>query len=97
MSRPGKNGNLWGALVLSVFLILLCDGVLMFGLSMLIIKSGLIDVGRFHIFWPVSVLLLASVLTGTAITAVVGRKLLAPINDLSKAAKQVAKGISVRG
>ncbi|WP_342562147.1 HAMP domain-containing sensor histidine kinase [Paenibacillus sp. FSL R7-0345] len=92
MSRPGKNGNLWGALVLSVFLILLCDGVLMFGLSMLIIKSGLIDVGRFHIFWPVSVLLLASVLTGTAITAVVGRKLLAPINDLSKAAKQVAKG-----
>ncbi|MEK5447269.1 MULTISPECIES: HAMP domain-containing sensor histidine kinase [Paenibacillus] len=92
MSRPGKNGNLWGALVLSVFLILLCDGILMFGLSMLIVKSGLIDVGRFHIFWPVSVLLLASVLTGTAITAIVGRKLLAPINDLSEAAKRVAKG-----
>lgn len=31
-------------------------------------------------------------LTGTAITAIVGRKLLAPINDLSEAAKRVAKG-----
>lgn len=92
MSRRGKSRNLWGALVLSVFLILLCNGILMFGLSMLIVKSGLIDVGRFHIFWLVSVLLLASVLTGTAITAIVGRKLLAPINDLSDAAKRVAKG-----
>ncbi|AIQ48489.1 hypothetical protein R70723_23155 [Paenibacillus sp. FSL R7-0273] len=83
---------MWGALVLSVFLILLCDGILMFGLSMLIVRSGLIDVARFHVFWPIAILLLASVLTGTAITAIVGRKLLAPINDLSEAAKRVAKG-----
>ena len=97
MSRPKKTGNLWGALVLMVFLIMLSAALLMALMSFLIIHSGVIDIGRFNIFWPITVVTITSILIGTAITAISGRKILTPITDLSDAAKEVAKGnFSVR-
>lgn len=92
MIRPKKIRNLWGTLVLMVFLIMLSAALLMALMSFLIVHSGIIDVGRFNIFWPISFVMIASILIGTVITAISGRKILTPIIDLSEAAKQVAKG-----
>lgn len=97
MIRPKKTGNLWGTLVLIVFLIMLSAALLIALMSFLIVQSGIINVESFHIFWPISIVMMTSILIGTAITAISGRKILTPIIDLSEAAKEVAKGnFSVR-
>jgi signal transduction histidine kinase len=87
-----QSGNLWGTLIWTVFLIMLASGVLMALLTGIIIHLGYINFNRFHILWPILFAMVSSILIGTGITAIVGRKILAPITDLSEAAKEVAKG-----
>ncbi|WP_258525470.1 cell wall metabolism sensor histidine kinase WalK [Paenibacillus sp. YN15] len=87
-----QSGNLWGMLVWTVFLIMLASAILMAFMAGIIIQLGWVNFTRFHALWPIIFAMVSSILIGTGITAMVGRKILAPITDLSEAAKEVAKG-----
>ncbi|MDF2938126.1 MAG: hypothetical protein K0Q90_3499 [Paenibacillaceae bacterium] len=87
-----QSGNLWGTLIWLVFLIMLASGILMAVMAGIIIQLGFFNFNKFHILWPILFATVTSVLIGTGITAMVGRKILAPITELSNAAKEVAKG-----
>lgn len=84
--------NLWGALVLFVFLIMLAAGVFMTIMTLVVYKLKLIHTGHPHLIPMVMLVLLTSMVIGTVITAFLGRRILGPITGLSEAAKEVAKG-----
>jgi len=90
--KPKWPANLWGMLVLFVFLIMVASGILMSVLTLLVIRFKLVNTEHPRFFLMLTFVLITSVLIGTAITALTGRKLLAPITSLSEAAKEVAKG-----
>jgi signal transduction histidine kinase len=97
MTKPRRfviwqSVNLWGALVLFVFLIMLSAAVLMTFLTFLVVGLNLVRTGHPNVLLVVALVLLTSMLIGTAITAVLGRRILGPITGLSEAAKEVAKG-----
>lgn len=90
----GRQSNLWGALVLLVFLIMLSAGILMTLLAFAFVRLKLIWSGYAH---PnplviVFIVVLTCIVIGTAITAFTGRRVLGPITGLSEATKEVAKG-----
>ncbi|WP_438431212.1 ATP-binding protein [Gorillibacterium sp. sgz500922] len=85
-------GNLWGTLVLFVFLIMLASAFLMSILTFLVFRFGWAGEGHSNVLLLTIMVLITSILIGTAMTAVTGRKLLAPITSLSGAAQEVAKG-----
>lgn len=87
-----RSGNLWGILVQMVFLIMLASALLMALMTGFIVHFHIFNFNRFSVLWPIVFAMISSVLIGTGITAMVGRKILAPITDLSEAAKEVAKG-----
>ncbi|WP_199825320.1 HAMP domain-containing sensor histidine kinase [Gorillibacterium timonense] len=75
-----------------VFGIMLSAAILMGIMTHLIIKFNLARVGQPNFIWVILIVATTSVLLGTALSALSGRKLLAPLTELSNAAKEVAKG-----
>ena len=81
---------MWAVLVIFVFLTMLSSAVIMLFVAVVLIRLGLLSLVG-HPVIPVF-LLLNSVAIGTGITAIVGKKILRPIIDVSNATKEVAKG-----
>lgn len=87
-----RSGNLWVLLVQMVFLIMLAAAFLMMLMAVIIVHFGFLDFKRFNVLYPILLTVISSVVIGTGITAIAGRKIISPIIELSDAAKEVAKG-----
>ncbi|MEK8213066.1 HAMP domain-containing sensor histidine kinase [Paenibacillus sp. FSL L8-0463] len=87
-----RFSNLWFAFVMLVFMIMLSSAVFMMTIIFVIKRFTIIEPGQFHAFGFLAAVLLTGILTGTLITAVIGQKILLPINRLREATKEVAKG-----
>ncbi|MEO3946668.1 HAMP domain-containing sensor histidine kinase [Gorillibacterium sp. CAU 1737] len=85
-------GDLWGMLVLFVFGIMLSAGIIMAILAFIVIQFHLVRTGHPNFLLVIAIMTMTSVLLGTIITGLTGRKVLAPLTQLSDAAKEVAKG-----
>ncbi|WP_151734922.1 sensor histidine kinase ['Paenibacillus yunnanensis' Narsing Rao et al. 2020] len=90
--KNSRFGNLWVALVLLVFLILLISMGFTLILTVVIVKFNLVEKRLFDTFWFLLVILLSGILTGTIITALMGNRILYPISKLREATREVAKG-----
>jgi len=84
--------SLWGALVLFVFLIMLAAGILMFLISYVILTFKIIPIGHPNFAMVMFTIMLTSILLGTILTALSGKKILQPIRRINAAMRQVAKG-----
>jgi len=84
--------NLWGALILLVFLIMLMSSLFLSIILFINFRLKLIEPNRFHGFWFIVGILLASILAGTLLTGLFGRKILFPFSSLNTGTKEVAKG-----
>jgi signal transduction histidine kinase len=88
-----KRYSLWYHFVLYVFAIMLSASLI---ISAIVFVSHHFEVisfpGKNNPFIPIYMLLFISVMVGTFISTLVGRKILKPITNLSKATQAVAKG-----
>lgn len=89
---PPKNRGLWWHFVSLVFVIVVSFLLVMAILAYLYIRLGNDAMQHRNPFPPVLTIILFSLVIGTTITVTVGRKILAPIAELIKAAKEVSKG-----
>lgn len=87
-----KINNLWWYFVSIVFLIMLSSCLIMALLAFLYIHYGNVSVHGSGPFAPLLIIMLFSVVIGTIITIIVGKKILSPITDFSNAAKEIARG-----
>ncbi|MGN7765757.1 HAMP domain-containing sensor histidine kinase [Paenibacillus sp. 22594] len=90
--RRKKRGGLWWHFVSLVFVIILSFLLLMSILAYLYIRLGNETIQHRNPFPPILTIVLFSLVIGTTITVTVGRKILSPIADLIKAAKEVSTG-----
>jgi signal transduction histidine kinase len=84
--------SLWGALVLLVFLVMLLSSLLLATILFINFKLGLIEPTRFHGFWFIVGIMLTSIVVGTLLTGLFGRRILFPFGSLNTGTKEVAKG-----
>ncbi|TCZ75081.1 HAMP domain-containing protein [Paenibacillus albiflavus] len=84
--------SLWWYFVSSVFLIMLSSSLIMASLAFLYLRYGNVPTHGSNPYGPIIVIMLLSVVIGTIITIMVGKRILSPITDFSKAAKEIAKG-----
>ncbi|KAI7257012.1 hypothetical protein KC345_g10882, partial [Hortaea werneckii] len=92
MMRSGKNRGLWWYFVSMVFVIILSFVLIMAVLAFLYFRVGSNTWEHGNPFPPILTMMLFSLVIGTTISIMVGRKILAPIADFSKAAKEIASG-----
>lgn len=90
--RPKKVKGLWWYFVSMVFIIILSFIVIMSFLAFLYFHVGNGSFAHKGPLQPILLIILLSVVLGTTITIMVGRKILLPISDFSKAAKEISKG-----
>lgn len=90
--RSGKNRGLWWYFVSMVFVIILSFVLIMAILAFLYFRMGNNTMEHSNPFPPILTMMLFSLVIGTTISFMVGRKILAPIADFSKAAKEIAGG-----
>jgi len=90
--RRQKNRGLWWYFVSLVFVIILSFLLIMTILAYLYFRVGNNALEHSNPFPPILTIILFSLVIGTTITVMVGRKILSPIADFSKAAKEIAKG-----
>lgn len=83
--------SLWWYFVSSVFLIMLSSLLIMAPLAFMYLRYGNISHGR-NPFGPIFFIILLSLVIGTIITIMVGKRILSPITNFSNAAKEIAKG-----
>ncbi|GGH18480.1 HAMP domain-containing sensor histidine kinase [Paenibacillus segetis] len=87
-----KIKSLWWYFVSLVFLGMLITSLIMAPIALLYIHYGNIPEHGRYPFAPFLVLSLLSIVIGTIITIMVGKKILSPITIFSNAAKEIAKG-----
>jgi signal transduction histidine kinase len=90
--RSGKNSGLWWYFVSMVFIIILSFVLIMSVLAILYFQIGDNTWEHGNPLPPILTMMLFSLVIGTTISIMVGRKILAPITDFSKAAKEIAGG-----
>ena len=90
--RSRKNRGLWWYFVSMVFVIILSFVLIMAVLAFLYFRVGNNTMEHSNPFPPILTMMLFSLVIGTTISFMVGRKILAPIADFSKAAKEIASG-----
>lgn len=90
--RLTKNRGLWWYFVSLVFVIILSFVLVMAVFAYLYFKIRNNTWGQHGPFPPILTMMLFSLVMGTTITIMVGRKILSPIADFSKAAKEIAGG-----
>ncbi|MEK3795258.1 HAMP domain-containing sensor histidine kinase [Paenibacillus sp. FSL R7-0204] len=88
----GRNRGLWWYFVSMVFIIILFFVCILSVLAYLYFRVGNNTIGHRNMFPPVLMMMLFSVVIGTTISIMVGKKILAPITDFSRAAKEIARG-----
>lgn len=91
MRRP-KNRGLWWYFVSLVFVIILSFILIMSILAYLYFQAGNTTLSHRGPLPPILIIILFSLVIGTTITVMVGRKILSPILDFSKAANEIANG-----
>lgn len=84
--------NLWGALVLFVFLVMLLSSVLISILLFINTKLALIEPHHYNGFWFIVSMMFISIVAGTLLTGLFGRRILFPFISLNTGTKEVAKG-----
>lgn len=90
--RTSKTKSLWWYFVAHVFFIMLLTSFIMAPIVFLVIHYGdMTAYGRLP-FAPFLIILLFSVVIGTIITSLVGKRILAPITKFSIATNEIAKG-----
>lgn len=91
------NITLWSGFVISVFLIMSFSAFATTGIFMMMQKHGWLSLSKHSPFVPLINFLFTAVLVGTVVSALAGRKITQPVNDLSEAVKEIARGnFSVR-
>ncbi|KHL92185.1 histidine kinase [Paenibacillus sp. IHB B 3415] len=90
--RSGKNSGLWWYFVSMVFIIILSFVFIMAVLAFLYFRVENNTWEHGNPFPPILTMVLFSLVIGTTISIMVGRKILSPITDFSKAAKEIAGG-----
>lgn len=84
--------TLWGSFVISVFLIMAFSAFATTGIFVMMDKRGWITMAKRNPFVPLISLLFTAVLVGTVVSALVGHKVTQPVNKLSEAVKEIARG-----
>lgn len=87
-----RNITLWGSFVISVFLIMSFSAFVATGIFIMLDKHGWISVAKRNPFVPLVNFLFTAVVVGTVVSALVGHKITQPINRLSGALKEIARG-----
>ncbi|NTV89845.1 MAG: HAMP domain-containing histidine kinase [Clostridiales bacterium] len=88
-----KFSTIWGAMVITVFLIMLAAGLIMSAIALTIVKLHLISFSRYTTpLIPIFMALLTSLIIGSFIAFLISNKTTKPIIDISNASKEVAKG-----
>ncbi|MNZ59643.1 Alkaline phosphatase synthesis sensor protein PhoR [compost metagenome] len=87
-----KFNSLWWYFVSLVFLIMLSSILIMTPFAFLYLHYGNVNGHGKGPFTPILLIMLLSLVIGTIITIMVGKKILSPITDFSNAAKEIAKG-----
>ncbi len=90
--RTKGNITLWGSFVISVFFIMSFSAFATAAFFVMMDKRGWIAVAKRNPFVPLISFLFTAVLVGTVVSALVGHKMTQPMNRLSEALKEIARG-----
>lgn len=90
--KAKRNMTLWGSFVISVFLIMSFSAFATTGIFIMLDKCGWITMTKRNPFVPLISFLFTAVLVGTVVSAIVGHKVTQPMNKLSEALKEIARG-----
>lgn len=90
--KAKQNITLWGSFVISVFLIMSFSAFITTGIFIMLDRHGWIAMSRRSPFVPLVNFLFTAVVVGTVVSALVGHKVTQPINRLSAALKEIARG-----
>jgi len=86
------SSHLWLYFASLVFCIMMLAATIIFTITIFLFKKGYLDEYTARPIYPVFLLLILSVIIGTFISIIVGRKIIHPLGYLNVAAKQIAKG-----
>ncbi|MDD9146935.1 MULTISPECIES: HAMP domain-containing sensor histidine kinase [unclassified Sporolactobacillus] len=92
MKNKKAHTTLWLYFAIVVFLIMLVTAMIMTIIAFILLHFGYLNPSDRTPLIPISILMFMSIVIGTVISLFVGKKILKPITQFSKAAKQVAKG-----
>ncbi len=84
--------NLWLYFASLVFCIMMLSAIIIFIITLLLFNYGYLDNYVTRPVHPILILLILSVIMGTIISVIIGRKIIHPLGSLNVAAKEVAKG-----
>lgn len=87
-----KQASLWQYFVMIVFSILVMTSVIMYVIILFAINTDLLTRLEFSLPFATSAVLAISILIGTIITSLVGKRILAPITKLNYASREIAGG-----
>ncbi|SHL58829.1 Signal transduction histidine kinase [Anaerocolumna jejuensis DSM 15929] len=87
-----RQASLWQYFVLIVFGILVMTSVIMYVIIIFAINTDLLVRLEFSLPFATSAVLAISILIGTIITSLVGKRILAPITKLNYASREIAGG-----
>ncbi|AFS77620.1 sensor signal transduction histidine kinase [Gottschalkia acidurici 9a] len=82
----------WLTLIIYVFVLMILASLIMAGVSLMLLKLELFTLGEPNFIAGVIAFTITSILLGTIMTAIVGKRLMSPIILLTKATKEIAKG-----
>ncbi|WP_394526115.1 sensor histidine kinase [Lacrimispora sp. JR3] len=95
--RIKRQASLWQYFVMIVLGILVMTSVIMYVIIYFVINAGLLSQLSFSLPFAINTILAISILIGTIISSLVGKRILAPITNLNKASREIAEGnFSVR-
>ncbi len=94
MNKPKRKrqASLWQYFVMIVFAILVMTSVIMYVIILFTINTDLLSRLEFSLPFATSAVLAVSILIGTTISSLVGKRILAPLTRLSDAAREIAGG-----
>lgn len=86
------QANLWQYFVIIVFGILVMTSIIMYVIILFVINTDLLVQLEFSLPFTISSLLIISILIGTIISSLVGKRILIPITRLNDASRKIAEG-----
>lgn len=90
--RMKRQASLWQYFVMIVFGILVMTSVIMYVIIFFAINADLLVRLEFSLPFAISTILAISILIGTIISSLVGKRILAPITKLNHASREIAGG-----
>lgn len=92
MTRKKRQASLWQYFILIVFGILVATSVVIYLIILFAINTDLIARLEFSLPFGISVVLITSIVIGTIISSLVGKRILAPMTRLNQASREIAEG-----